>query len=189
MIERHPLKPFLPAGARVLFLGSFPPPRQRWCMDFFYPNFLNDFWRICALVFTGDKSAFIVPGEKRFDREKIIELCTAKGIAIFDTASSVRRQKGNASDKFLEIIEPTDIESLLAHIPDCHDIAATGQKAVDILAERYGIKPPPIGTYAEVLTGGKPVRLWRMPSTSRAYPLPLEEKAKNYRKMFGFLYS
>lgn len=156
-------------------------------MDFFYPNFLNDFWRICALFFTGDRNAFIIPGEKRFDRERIIKLCTDKGIAFFDTASAVRRQKGNASDKFLEIIEPTDVESLLAQIPGCHDIAATGQKAVDVLADRFGIKPPPIGSYVEVVAGGKPVRLWRMPSTSRAYPLPLEEKAKYYRKLFEAL--
>ncbi|MBQ4206366.1 MAG: uracil-DNA glycosylase family protein, partial [Bacteroidales bacterium] len=27
MIEYHPLKPFLPANAKVLFLGSFPPPK------------------------------------------------------------------------------------------------------------------------------------------------------------------
>jgi len=37
-IERHPLRPFLPPNARLLMLGSFPPPRKRWCMDFFYPN-------------------------------------------------------------------------------------------------------------------------------------------------------
>ena len=36
--ELHPLEPFLPANARVLMLGSFPPKRIRWSMDFFYPN-------------------------------------------------------------------------------------------------------------------------------------------------------
>ena len=46
MIERHPLKPFLPENAKVLFLGSFPPPKKRWCMEFYYPNFLNDHWRL-----------------------------------------------------------------------------------------------------------------------------------------------
>ena len=38
MIERHPLQPFLPANAKVLFLGSFPPPKKRWCMEFFYTS-------------------------------------------------------------------------------------------------------------------------------------------------------
>ena len=41
-VEYHPLVPFLPSNAKVLFLGSFPPQRKRWCMDFFYPNFIND---------------------------------------------------------------------------------------------------------------------------------------------------
>ncbi|MBR5665523.1 MAG: hypothetical protein IKX13_07210, partial [Bacteroidales bacterium] len=45
-VEYHPLRPFLPEGTKVLFLGSFPPPRSRWCIDFFYPNFINDHWRI-----------------------------------------------------------------------------------------------------------------------------------------------
>ena len=152
-------------------------------MDFFYPNFNNDFWRICALIFTGDKNAFVQSGQKCFDRDRIEDFCSSKGIAIFDTASAVLRQKGNASDKFLEVVEPTDIESLLAQIPDCHDIAATGQKAVDILAERYGFDAPPIGSYAEVNS----LRIWRMPSSSRAYPLPLEEKAKYYRRLFESL--
>ena len=45
-VEYHPLRPFLPENAKVLFLGSFPPQRKRWCMDFYYPNFINDHWRI-----------------------------------------------------------------------------------------------------------------------------------------------
>lgn len=31
-IEVHPLEPFLPENGRILFLGSFPPPRGRWSM-------------------------------------------------------------------------------------------------------------------------------------------------------------
>lgn len=40
-IEKHPWKPFAPANAKILFLGSFPPPRTRWSMDFYYPNITN----------------------------------------------------------------------------------------------------------------------------------------------------
>ena len=36
--ELHPLEPFLPVGARLLMLGSFPPQRVRWSMDFFLPE-------------------------------------------------------------------------------------------------------------------------------------------------------
>ena len=56
-IEYHPLKPFLPKNAKVLFLGSFPPQRKRWCIDFFYPNWINDHWRIEGEVFFGDKTS------------------------------------------------------------------------------------------------------------------------------------
>ena len=51
MTETHPLPPFLPPHAQLLMLGSFPPPRERWKMDFYYPNFQNDMWRIFGCVF------------------------------------------------------------------------------------------------------------------------------------------
>ena len=125
-IEEHPLKPFLPLGARVLFLGSFPPPRKRWSMDFFYPNWLNDFWRIMGLIFLGGKQALEAEGEKRFDQEKVIRFATEHGLAFFDTARKVCRTKDNASDQFLEIQEPTDVGSLLSHIPSCTQVVTTG---------------------------------------------------------------
>ena len=43
--ELHPLGFFLPENTRLLMLGSFPPPKARWSMDFYYPNkdaFLRD---------------------------------------------------------------------------------------------------------------------------------------------------
>ena len=36
--ELHPLGFFLPENTRLLMLGSFPPPKARWSMDFYYPN-------------------------------------------------------------------------------------------------------------------------------------------------------
>ena len=61
--ELHPLEPFLPANARVLMLGSFPPKRIRWSMDFFYPNLQNDMWRIVGYLATGDKSKVVAVAE------------------------------------------------------------------------------------------------------------------------------
>ena len=57
-IERHPLRPFMPENAQLLMLGSFPPPKERWCMDFFYPNPQNDMWRIMGQIFYSDKTYF-----------------------------------------------------------------------------------------------------------------------------------
>ena len=182
-IERHPLQPFLPPNARLLMLGSFPPPRKRWCMDFFYPNRTNMMWEIFGLVFFDDSQRLVDAEHKTFRKEDIKVLLEERGIAIFDTASTVRRLSGNASDKDLQIVEKTDIPALLSKIPQCHDIVCTGQKSFSVLTEDYGVPVPAMGTYNEFTIAERPMRLWRMPSSSRAYPMPLAEKANYYRQM------
>ncbi|MDR0973165.1 MAG: uracil-DNA glycosylase family protein, partial [Prevotellaceae bacterium] len=98
-------------------LGSFPPQGKRWSMDFYYPNFNNDMWRIMGLIFFHDKSYFVDASGKAFDKTKLVDFLTRKGIALYDTATAVRRLNDNASDKFLEIVEATDIRSLLRQLP------------------------------------------------------------------------
>lgn len=190
--EKHPLEPFLPEGARILMLGSFPPKRERWSMEFFYPNWGNDMWRIWGLIFFDDKEHFAASGTdggqvKRFDREKCAGFAREKGIAMFDTASEVRRLKDNASDKFLEVVTPTDLQGLLECIPDCTAIVTTGQKATDVIVETFGCEEPAMGDCSGCMIPGergRTLRFWRMPSSSRAYPLALEKKAEYYRRMF-----
>ena len=108
-IEKHPLEPFLPAKAKLLMLGSFPPQKKRWSMEFYYPNLNNDMWRIFGILFFDDKDYFLNETRKAFCRERIIDFLNEKGIALFDTASSIRRLQDNASDKFLEVVEATDV--------------------------------------------------------------------------------
>ena len=164
-------------------LGSFPPPQKRWCMDFFYPNRSNMMWGIFGLVFYGDSQRLVDVGHKTFRLDDIKGLLCERGIAIYDTACAVRRLSGNASDKDLEIVEKTDIPALLAQIPQCHDIVCTGQKSFSVLTESYGATVPKMGEYNRFVLSDKEIRLWRMPSSSRAYPMPLPEKAKYYRDM------
>ena len=186
-IEEHPLEPFLPANAVLLMLGSFPPQKKRWSMDFLYPNLQNDMWRIVGLIFFQDKEHFLNPEKKVFDKDRIIEFLNDKGIALYDTASAIRRLQDNASDKFLEVIEQTDISLLLKQIPMCKAIVTTGQKATDIIREQIEVKEPTVGTSEPFEFGDKAMKLYRMPSSSRAYPLALEKKAAAYRVMFNEL--
>lgn len=191
-VEWHPLKPFLPENAKVLFLGSFPPQRKRWCMDFFYPNWINDHWRIEGEVFFGDKNRFVDESSKTFLLDDIVSFLSNKGIALFDTATAVRRLQNNASDKFLEVVVPTDIDSLLASIPHCRAIVTTGEKATVTLCEKYGIKEmPKVGTYVGIPerfnADGEQLLLYRLPSSSRAYPLAFAKKVEAYRIMFRFV--
>ena len=187
MIEEHPLEPFLPGNATLLMLGSFPPQKKRWSMDFFYPNLQNDMWRIFGLIFFQDKDHFLFPNKKAFDKERLITFLTEKGIALYDTASSVRRLQDNASDKFLEIIEPTDIRLLLKQLPQCRAIVTTGQKATDIIRSQIEVEEPKVGESCPFEFEDRSLRLYRMPSSSRAYPLALEKKASAYRFMLSEL--
>lgn len=168
----------------MLFLGSFPPQPHRWSMPFYYPNWINDFWRIMGLIHFGDREHFCLAGQKRFDEAMIRRFCTSEGLAFYDTACEVRRLKDNASDAFLEVVTPTDIPALLERIPSCHTLVTTGQKATEVIAATFRCAIPPIGDSIDLTIDGRPFRFWRMPSTSRAYPLALEKKAEAYRKLF-----
>ena len=165
-------------------LGSFPPQKKRWSMDFFYPNINNDMWRIFGVVFFGDKNYFFNSAKKAFCKEKIIEFLNEKGIALYDTAQIISRLNGNASDKFLKIVQPTNLKNLLDEIPHCTAVCTTGQKATDIFLQQFSAKEPKTGEYADFQYNNRQMCFFRMPSSSRAYPLRLEIKADIYRKMF-----
>ena len=183
--ELHPLEPFLPGNARILMLGSFPPKRIRWSMEFFYPNLQNAMWRIVGYLATGDTQHFLLPGGRRFDRGRSEAFCRERGIALYDTAVEVVRLKDNASDNFLQVVREVDLAALLARIPACRAIVTTGQKATDTLRALTGCDSPAVGESVAVRYAGRDLRLWRMPSSSRAYPRPVEWKAEFYRRVFA----
>ena len=188
-VEYHPLIPFLPENARVLFLGSFPPQRKRWCMDFYYPNFINDHWRIEGQVFFDDKNHFVDVENKRFFLDEIVLFCKERGLAFFDTSTAIRRLQDNASDKFLEVVEPTDIRALLSKLPHCRAIVTTGEKATDTICASMNIPlPPKVNTSVTIPdtynADGEQLQLYRLPSSSRAYPLSFDKKVDAYRRMF-----
>ena len=188
-VEYHPLRPFLPENAKVLFLGSFPPQRKRWCMDFYYPNFINDHWRIEGQIFFGDKNHFVDLEAKRFMIDEIIAFCQEKGLAFFDTSTAIRRLQDNASDKFLEVVESTDIRLLLHQLPRCRAIVTTGEKATETICVSLGIPTiPKVNTSVPIPdtynNDGNQILLYRLPSSSRAYPLSFDKKVEAYQQMF-----
>ena len=196
-VEYHPLRPFLPENAKVLFLGSFPPQRKRWCMDFYYPNFINDHWRIEGQLFFGDKNHFVDTAAKRFKLNEIVAFCKERGLAFFDTSTAIRRLQDNASDKFLEVVEPTDIRALIQRLPHLRAIVTTGEKATETICASLNIPVVPKvntsvaipGTEAPSLQreGGGRVLLYRLPSSSRAYPLSFDKKVEAYRIILNLL--
>lgn len=180
-LETHPWPPFIPDDAKVLILGTFPPQQKRWSMDFYYPNRTNDFWPMMGLIFFGDSAALKIG--KDFNLPQIKALLSRYGIALCDTGRRIRRLRDNASDKYLDIVESVDLDVLLGQMPHCRDIATTGEKAASIIAQKTGTIIPKMGQYVQ----WGDIRIWRMPSTSRAYPLPLEQKAEFYKQLFKHL--
>jgi len=185
--ETHPLTPFLPQQAKLLMLGSFPPPQNKWKMQFYYPNFQNDMWRIMGICFFNDKNHFLDLANKNFFQQQIEDFLNEKGIAIFDAACEVIRLKGNASDQFLQVVRATDLSVLLKQIPECHSIMTTGDKATDTLMTNFpknSVKPQ-FNQPSQVDFLDRSLNLYRPPSSSRAYPLALEKKAEIYADFFN----
>ena len=183
-IEIHPFEPYVPDEARFLFLGTFPPKPDKWSMEFFYPNKINDMWRIMGLLFFADRDHFWNVGERRFMIEPIKRFLDSRRIAMYDTACRVRRLKDNASDKFLDIVEPVNLEALPKATPSIEVVVTTGEKSASVVAMLTGSEVPAVGECKEVEVAGRNVRHYRMPSTSRAYPLAIEKKAAAYGAMF-----
>ena len=186
IIETHPFPALLPPAATVMMMGTFPPAEDKRAMQFHYPNFQNDMWRIYGLVFFNDAAYFQRPSEKAFDAEKIKAFLRTKGIASCPTVLKAVREHGNASDKFLQVVETVDLAAVLAQMPDCRRICTTGGKATEILLDIQdgGIKMPKTGETVPFPFVGRDLTLTRLPSTSRAYPLSLAKKAAAYRAFF-----
>lgn len=188
MGELHPFTPFLPANASLLMLGTFPPAEKRWSMKFYYPNFSNDMWRIVGHCFFDDKQHFVDDNGKRFRLEELVSFLSDRGIALYDTCTRVVRTKNTASDKDLRIVEETDLMAMLRQLPQCRAVVTAGQLATDIAVRQLAIaSPPKMGAYTDFTLDGHILRLYRMPSSSRAYPLSIERKAEHYQRVFDFI--
>ncbi len=198
-VETHPFGPVLPPDATVMMMGTFPPTADKWAMRFHYPNFYNDMWRIYGSVFFDDVNYFRVGDEKRFDPERIRTFMFERGIASCPTVTQAIRETGNASDKNLTVVTPVNLDIILPKVPKVKTLFTTGGKATEVLLNLLA-EPPAKSKYpktnqsmdypykwqsdnnkkAEVNN----LTLYRLPSTSRAYPLALDKKVAAYKAFF-----
>ncbi len=186
-VELRPFPPFLPKDATVMMMGTFPPKLDKRSMDFHYPNFQNDMWRVFGLVFFDDKDYFRRGEAKAFDADKIKAFLSKKGIASCPTVLRATREHDNASDAFLHVVEPVHLGEVLQQIPKCTHICTTCGKATEILLSLLPnkVKLPKTGETIEIDYEGRVLSLTRLPSTSRAYPMSLVNKATAYKEFFG----
>ncbi|MEE6028780.1 DNA glycosylase [Avibacterium paragallinarum] len=185
-IETHPFPAILPPHATVMMMGSFPPKEEKRCMEFHYPNFQNDMWRVYGAVFFGRADYFQVPNEKRFDAERIKQFLWDRGIALCPTVRKAIRLQDNASDKFLKVVETVNLSEVLPQVPHCNWIFTTGGKATEILLSLLPekVKEPKTNSFIPYPYPNFTLNLYRLPSTSRAYPLAFEKKVAAYCAFF-----
>ena len=84
----------------------------------------------------------------------------------------------------------TTLWPLLQQLPHCRFIVTTGQKATETICQYFCLaEAPKVGCYVAIphlKNGyGLPISLYRLPSSSRAYPLSFDKKAAAYRQMFA----
>ena len=198
-VETHPFGPVLPPDATVMMMGTFPPTADKWAMRFHYPNFYNDMWRIYGSVFFDDADYFRVGDEKRFDPERIRAFMFERGIASCPTVNQAIRETGNASDKNLTVVTPVDLDNILPQVPKVQTLFTTGGKATEVLLNLLA-KPPAKSKYPKTnqsmdypyqwqsnqsqKADVNDLTLYRLPSTSRAYPLALDKKVAAYKDFF-----
>jgi len=198
-LETHPFEPVLPPNATVMMMGTFPPTADKWAMSFHYPNFYNDMWRIYGRVFFDDADYFRVGDENRFDPERIRNFMFERGIASCPTVKQAIRETGNASDKNLTVVTPVDLDVILPQVPKVETLFTTGGKATEVL---LGLLDEPIAKSKHpktnqnmdypyqwrntdsIKTHVNDLTLYRLPSTSRAYPLSLDKKVAAYKAFF-----
>ncbi|WP_367105527.1 DNA glycosylase [uncultured Psychrobacter sp.] len=189
-VETHPFAPVLPPNATVMMMGTFPPTSDKWAMRFHYPNFYNDMWRIYGGVFFNDVNHFRVGDEKRFDPERIRGFLFERGIASCPTVRQAVRETGNASDKNLTVVTTVDLDNILPQVPDVSALFTTGGKATEVLLNLLE-EPPAKSKYPKTNQSidypyqwQNDLTLYRLPSTSRAYPLALDKKIAAYKAFF-----
>ena len=78
---------------------------------------------------------------------------------------------------------------LLHQLPHCRAIVTTGEKATETICDSLGIPAVPkvnssVTIPAVTNRDGDRILLYRLPSSSRAYPLAFDKKAEAYRVMF-----
>lgn len=86
-------------------------------------------------------------------------------------------------------MEETDLAQMLRRLPQCRAVVTAGQLATSVACRQFAVDEPKVGAYVTVALDGRSIRLYRMPSSSRAYPMAAERKAEYYDVVFKFIKS
>jgi len=104
----HPFKWYVPKDAETLIIGTFPPVKERWSYEFFYPNINNLFWKILAKIAGHELSR--TSNDMVNDRKEILH--TLK-VGVTDMGGTIIRLKPDSKDESLQIVEYMNIIEIM----------------------------------------------------------------------------
>ncbi|MDA3616699.1 hypothetical protein [Polluticaenibacter yanchengensis] len=119
--EDHPWNWYGPDDSQTLIAGTFPPTRNNWSFDFFYPNKTNFFWRVMSAV--ANKPLQFIKGEEAVAERKA--LLDSLKLTVTDMGKTIRRLQNNSLDENLEAITFMDIQHILQQKPGINKIIFT----------------------------------------------------------------
>lgn len=91
--------------------GYFPAKAKQMGDGIFLPKQNKRYVENYGAYFYADRFKFYNAEQRTYRLEEIKAFLTEQHIALYDTATRVRRLKDNASDKFLEIVETIDLKA------------------------------------------------------------------------------
>lgn len=173
---------------KALIIGSFPPPRKKWSMEFFYPNKQNNFWPVLAGVAGIELKSF--EGTSAVEERKVI--MEKLNIGIEDMGKTILRKNDSALDANIRITSNYDILGILSRYKNIkvfitagfHDDNSAYESLVRYLKEKDILVTLPMkkgaGQRFSFIYEGRLINCIMLNSTSKAARKSLKELIEQY---------
>lgn len=173
---------------KILILGNFPPHRKRWDYEFYYPNKLNNFWRILASV--SGKPLKEMKGEAAvLERKRLMEKLR---VGVYNIAKTIQRKGHSARDTDIKITEFNDVLSIIYKHKELRKIILAGYSAKNSATRKFmeylvlnkipfekpaQIKP---GAEFKIKLKNRKIQCVILNSTSTAFPIKQEKLIEQF---------
>ncbi len=172
----------------VLILGNFPPHKKRWDYEFYYPNKMNNFWKILAAI--NGKPLKEMKGEAAVvERKRLMEKLH---VGVYNIAKTILRKGLSARDSDIKITEFNDVLSIIYRHKELRKIILAGYSAKNSTARKFmdylvlnkipfekpvQIKP---GAEFKIKIKDREVQCVILNSTSTAFPIKPEKLIEQF---------
>ncbi len=193
----HPWKEYIPEDANKLILGTFPPRKEQWDFDFYYPNKKNKFWKVLAEIAgykLKDFNESISDKVQEVEEKKYILRLLKLGIT--DIALKIIRQKNSSLDQNLFLLEFRDIFQILDQNPKIQTLILTSSSngnsvltwfeiysKLNNIALKWKLRKQEFPKEAEISIQGKDIQIKIVNSTSGTAGKSLDFLVKQYKRV------